>query len=31
VQPRIVNGATLVNPERQAEIVAHWRTVFGIK
>jgi iron(III) transport system substrate-binding protein len=26
-----IDGATLVNPERQTEIVSHWRTVFGIK
>lgn len=27
----VVDGETVLNPERQAKMVNHWRTVFGVK
>jgi iron(III) transport system substrate-binding protein len=29
--PKVVDGEALLTPERQAEIVEHWRTVFGVQ
>jgi iron(III) transport system substrate-binding protein len=29
--PRAVDGEPLLNPERQARIISHWRTVFGVR
>jgi iron(III) transport system substrate-binding protein len=29
--PKVVDGAKLVTPARQKEIVDHWRTTFGVK
>lgn len=29
--PNVVDGAKILTPERQAKIVNHWRTVFGVQ
>lgn len=29
--PKVVDGEEILTPERQARIVSHWRTVFGVR
>ena len=29
--PKVVNGEDVLTPERQARIVSHWRSVFGVR
>ena len=29
--PKVIDGAKLLNPERQKAIIEHWRKVFGVK
>lgn len=29
--PNVVAGASLLNPEKQAALIGHWRSVFGLK
>ncbi|PZW38701.1 iron(III) transport system substrate-binding protein [Humitalea rosea] len=29
--PKVVNGESILTPERQARMISHWRTVFGVR
>ena len=29
--PRVIDGESILTPERQTRMITHWRTVFGIR